>query len=261
MPAHPTAERPTVFINARLIDPATERDEPGGLLVREGKIADIGPHLRRNAPEGAAVVDCKGHVLCPGLVDMQVFTGEPGYEHRETLKTASLAAAAGGVTTIVVMPDTNPVIDQVALVDFIQRRARDNAVVHVHTMAAMTQAASPAPRSPRSGSSSEAGADRLQQRASRTVDERPGDAAARCTYAKRFPTPSICSPYRRTPDLSEGLGVMNSGRQWRVRLGLSGRHQARGGDDHARARPPPRRGSPAGATTRRRSHAAESPGP
>jgi dihydroorotase len=139
MPAHPPAERPTVFINARLIDPATERDEPGGLLVREGKIADMGPHLRRNAPDGATVVDCKGHVLCPGLVDMQVFTGEPGYEHRETLKTASLAAAAGGVTTIVVMPDTNPVIDQVALVDFIQRRARDNAVVHVHTMAAMTR--------------------------------------------------------------------------------------------------------------------------
>jgi dihydroorotase len=78
-------------------------------------------------------------VLCPGLIDMQVFTGEPGSEHRETLKTASHAAAAGGVTTIVVMPDTNPVIDQVALVDFIQRRARDNAIVHVHTMAAMTK--------------------------------------------------------------------------------------------------------------------------
>jgi dihydroorotase len=128
-----------VFINARLIDPSSNRDEPGGLLVQDGKIADLGPHLRRNAPEGAEVIDCKGHVLAPGIVDAQVFTGEPGYEHRETLKTASLAAAAGGVTTIVVMPDTNPVIDQVALVDFIQRRARDNAVVNVHTMAAMTK--------------------------------------------------------------------------------------------------------------------------
>ena len=95
--------------------------------------------MRRNAPERAKVVDCKGHVLCPGLIDMQVFTGEPGLEHRETLKTASHAAAAGGVTTIVVMPDTEPVIDQVALVDFIQRRARDNAVVNVHVMAAMTR--------------------------------------------------------------------------------------------------------------------------
>lgn len=129
----------TVFINARLIDPASNRDEPGGLLVKDGLIADLGAHLRRNAPEGATVIDCKGNVLAPGLIDAQVFTGEPGFEHRETLKTASHAAAAGGVTTIVVMPDTNPVIDQVALVDFIQRRARDNALVHVHTMAAMTK--------------------------------------------------------------------------------------------------------------------------
>ena len=109
------------------------------MLIVDGVIADIGGHLRRNAPESAEVIDCKGHVLAPGLIDMQVLTGEPGAEHRETLKTASHAAAAGGVTTIVVMPDTNPVIDQVALVDFIQRRARDNAVVNVHTMAALTK--------------------------------------------------------------------------------------------------------------------------
>ena len=130
---------PTVFINARLMDPATGRDEPGGLLVEDGKILDLGPQLRRNAPSGFEVYDCQGHLLCPGLIDMQVFAGEPGYEHRETLKTASHAAAAGGVTTIVVMPSTDPVIDQVPLVDYIQRRARDNAVVHVHTMAAMTR--------------------------------------------------------------------------------------------------------------------------
>lgn len=135
----PAAPDTTAFINARLIDPASGRDEPGGLVVAGDTIQDIGPHLRRNAPQGATVVDCGGHVLCPGLVDMQVFTGEPGQEHRETLKTASRAAAAGGVTTIVVMPDTKPVIDQVALVDFIQRRARDNALVNVHVMAAMTR--------------------------------------------------------------------------------------------------------------------------
>jgi dihydroorotase len=135
----PSTEQATFFLNARLVDPASGKDEPGGLLVKDGLIADLGGHLRRNAPERAEVVDCKGHVLCPGLIDMQVFTGEPGQEHRETLKTASQAAAAGGVTTIVVMPDTEPVIDQVALVDFIQRRARDNAVVNVHVMAAMTR--------------------------------------------------------------------------------------------------------------------------
>jgi dihydroorotase len=135
----PKPDKPLAFLNARLIDPASGRDEIGGLLIKDGIIADIGPHLRRNAPEGAAVIDCKGNVLCPGLIDAQVFIGEPGAEHRETLKTASHAAAAGGVTTIVVMPDTDPVIDQVALVDFIQRRARDNAVVNVHVMAALTK--------------------------------------------------------------------------------------------------------------------------
>jgi dihydroorotase len=128
-----------VFINARIVDPASGHDAPGGLLVKDGLIADLGPHLRRNAPDDCEVIDCKGHVLAPGLIDAQVFTGEPGFEHRETLKTASHAAASGGVTTIVVMPETNPVIDTVALVDFIQRRARDNALVHVHTMAAMTK--------------------------------------------------------------------------------------------------------------------------
>ncbi len=134
----PTAD-PTILINARLVDPQSNRDEPGGILLRDGKIADLGAHLRLNAPEGVEVVDCKGHVVCPGLIDMQVFMGEPGYEHRETIRTAGEAAAAGGVTTIIVMPDTNPVIDQVALVDFLQRRARDNCVVNVHVCAALTK--------------------------------------------------------------------------------------------------------------------------
>lgn len=135
----PNAAGAKAYINARLIDPASARDEQGGIVIADGKITDIGAHLRRNAPDGVEVIDCQGHVLCPGLIDCQVFTGEPGNEHRETLKTASEAAAAGGVTTIVVMPDTEPVIDQVALVDFIQRRARDNAKVHVHTFAALTK--------------------------------------------------------------------------------------------------------------------------
>lgn len=129
----------TAYINARLIDPESRLDAAGGVVVTAGVISDIGAHLRRNAPADATVVDCQGHVLAPGLIDCQVFTGEPGAEHRETLKTASRAAAAGGVTTMILMPDTDPVIDQVALVDFIQRRARDNAIVHVHTMAAMTK--------------------------------------------------------------------------------------------------------------------------
>jgi dihydroorotase len=135
---HPRS-RATAYVNARLIDPASRLDQHGGVLIRDGLIADLGPHIQARTVGDADLVDCGGYVLAPGLVDMMVFTGEPGHEHRETLATASRAAAAGGVTTIACMPNTDPVIDDVALVDFILRRARDTALVHVHPMAAMTK--------------------------------------------------------------------------------------------------------------------------
>ena len=122
--------------NARLIDPANGLDETGTLLVVDGKIAATGKNI--DIPANMETRDCKGLALIPGLIDMQVFTGEPGEEHRETLATASQAAAAGGVTAMVTMPNTNPVIDDAALVDFISRRARDTAIVRVHPMAALT---------------------------------------------------------------------------------------------------------------------------
>jgi dihydroorotase len=130
---------PTALINARLVDPYSGLDLPGGVLIVDGRIADLGPHIVAGAVGDAELGDCAGRVLAPGLIDMLVFTGEPGHEHRETLATASRAAAAGGVTTIVCMPNTDPVIDDVALVDFILRRARDTALVNVHPMAAMTK--------------------------------------------------------------------------------------------------------------------------
>jgi dihydroorotase len=210
-----TAPEATAFLNARLVDPASGRDEPGGALVRDRRIADLGPHLRRNAPEQARIIDCKGHVLCPGLVDMQVFTGEPGQEHRETLKTASQAAAAGGVTSMVVMPDTEPVIDQVALVDFIQRRARDNALVHVHVMAAMTKGLNGAEMT-------EIG---LLQRAGAIAftNGKASVANARIMrnvllYAKDFG--ALIVHHTEDPHLAEGT-VMNSG-EVATRLGLPG---------------------------------------
>ncbi|HXG78581.1 MAG TPA: dihydroorotase [Methyloceanibacter sp.] len=127
------------LVNARLFDPETELDRQGGLLIEDGRISDLGPHITAASAGAAEIIDCAGRLLAPGLIDMMVFTGEPGHEHRETLATASRAAAAGGVTTIVCMPNTDPVIDDVALVDFILRRARDTALVHVHPMAAMTK--------------------------------------------------------------------------------------------------------------------------
>ena len=129
----------TVFINARLIDPASQPRRAGRPAGADGKIADWARTCAATRPRAPRSSTARATCSRPASIDMQVFTGEPGNEHRETLKTASHAAAAGGVTTIVVMPDTNPVIDQVALVDFIQRRARDNAIVNVHMMAAMTK--------------------------------------------------------------------------------------------------------------------------
>lgn len=134
------SEAPLVFQNARLVDPATGLDARGALLVEDGRIAGIETGAARaTAPEGARIVDCKGLALAPGLVDMRVFAGEPGAEHKETLASASQAAAAGGVTTIVVMPKTDPVIDEASLVDFVMRRARDTAIVNVLPMGALTR--------------------------------------------------------------------------------------------------------------------------
>lgn len=125
------------FTNARLIDPSQKLDELGTLLIVDGQIGAIGKSV--DLPADCETFDCQGKTIMPGLIDMQVFTGEPGEEHRETLATASQAAAAGGVTAMVTMPNTNPVIDDAALVDFITRRARDTAIVRVHPMAALTK--------------------------------------------------------------------------------------------------------------------------
>jgi dihydroorotase len=130
----------TAFVNARLLDPASEIDAPGALLVENGCIRDVGPRLFHDGkPADAVMVDCNGRALAPGLIDMRVFTGEPGSEHRETLESASRAAAAGGVTTMVVMPNTDPVIDEPSLVDFIHRRAAATARVRILSMAALTR--------------------------------------------------------------------------------------------------------------------------
>jgi len=211
-------EEATAFLNARLVDPASGKDEPGGLLVKGDVIADLGSHLRRNAPERAQVIDCKGHVLCPGLIDMQVFTGEPGEEHRETLKTASQAAAAGGVTTMVVMPDTEPVIDQVALVDFIQRRARDNAVVHVHVMAAMTRGLQGADMT-EIGLLKRAGAIAFTNGKTSVANTRVMHNVL--LYAKDFG--ALIVHHTEDPYLTEGT-VMNAG-EVATRLGLPGVHK------------------------------------
>lgn len=130
----------TVFQNARVIDPSRGLDETGTVIVDGKKIVASGAAAHnQGAPEGSAIVDCTGKAIIPGLVDGRVFIGEPGAEHRETIASASHAAAAGGVTSIVMMPDTDPVIDDIALVEFVLRTARDTACVNVFPAAAMTK--------------------------------------------------------------------------------------------------------------------------
>ena len=122
----------TVFQNARIVDPSRNLDEHGTVIVDGRTIVAAGASARnQGTPEGASVIDCTRKVILPGLVDARVHVGEPGAEHRETIASASVAAAAGGVTSIVMMPDTDPVIDDVALVEFVLRTARDTAVVNV----------------------------------------------------------------------------------------------------------------------------------
>jgi dihydroorotase len=136
------SSRPIAFTGVRLVDPASGWDGPGALVVRDGVIADVvhGGELGSLGGDIEAV-DGRGAMLAPGLVDLRVKTGEPGVETKETLKSASLAAAAGGVTSIVVQPDTEPVIDEPSVADFILRRARDIGLVHVYPAGAATKGA------------------------------------------------------------------------------------------------------------------------
>ncbi|SON56462.1 Dihydroorotase [Hartmannibacter diazotrophicus] len=140
MRKEPVATAPLVIENARIIDPSRNLDEIGSVIVADGVILASGAGAKgQGAPDGATIVDAKGAVVAPGLVDMRVFVGEPGFDHRETFASASKAAAAGGITTMVTQPDTDPIIDDPALVDFVLRRARDTAIVRIHPMAALTK--------------------------------------------------------------------------------------------------------------------------
>ena len=127
------------IVNARLLDPASDYDGLGSVLIEDGRIVRV---IHGAAPDLAAdqIIDADGLCLSPGLIDIRVKTGEPGAEPRETLKSASLAAAAGGVTTIVVQPDTDPAIDDPAVIEFIQRRGAALNLVNVRAAGAATKA-------------------------------------------------------------------------------------------------------------------------
>ncbi|MDO6963077.1 dihydroorotase [Rhizobium alvei] len=129
-----------VLDNVRIIDPSRGLDEDGAIIVKDGIIAEAGRGaLNQGIPEGAVRRDCRGLVATPGLIDARTFTGEPGGEHRETIASAGRAAAAGGITSFIMMPDTDPVIDDIALVEFVRKSARDTSPVNVYPAAALTK--------------------------------------------------------------------------------------------------------------------------
>ncbi|HLN08506.1 MAG TPA: dihydroorotase [Xanthobacteraceae bacterium] len=208
--------RPILLANARIVDPSRDFDGPGDVLIADGVIRDTQRGIRAaGVPEGTEIVDCRGRMVAPGLVDMRAFVGEPGAEYRETFASASQAAAAGGVTTIVCQPDTTPVIDDPALVDFILRRARDTAIVHVHPMAALTKGIG-GEELAEIGLLKAAGAvaftDGIRSVTNALVMRRA------LTYARDFE--ALVVHHTEDPDLV-GEGVMNEG-EFAARLGLSG---------------------------------------
>ena len=129
------------FINANIIDPKNSLNEKGGLIINEeGKIEAAGKKVNKNnIPSREKYIDVKENYIFPGLVDMRVFVGEPGYEYKENFKTLSNAALSGGVTSVVTMPNTNPVIDNVSMVDFLKRRGRDKSKINIFPTASLTK--------------------------------------------------------------------------------------------------------------------------
>jgi dihydroorotase len=208
--------RPILLANARVVDPSRDFDGPADVLIADGLIRDTQRGIRASGvPEGTEIVECRGRLVAPGLVDLRAFVGEPGAEHRETLASASQAAAAGGVTTIVCQPNTTPVIDDPAIVDFLLRRARDTAIVHVHPMAALTKGIG-GEELAEIGLLKAAGAvaftDGIESVTNALVMRRA------LTYARDFE--ALVVHHTEDPDLI-GEGVMNEG-EYAARLGLMG---------------------------------------
>ena len=208
-------ERPgrVAYVNARLIDPESGLDAPGALLTEGRRIVDLGPRLV--PPQDAEVIDCGGHCLAPGLVDMRAHLREPGAEHKETLATASRAAAAGGVTSIACMPNTDPPIDQIALIEFIARRARETSLVKIYPIAAITRGLEGRELT-ELGLLAEAGAVGFSDADRAVMDSRVMLRAL--TYAKRFG--KLVMQHPEDAALTAG-GVMNDG-ELATRLGLTG---------------------------------------
>ncbi|PIT70478.1 dihydroorotase [Bartonella tribocorum] len=208
--------KPIVFQKARIIDPSRAIDEIGTVIVENGQIISAGKEaLNQGFPEGAEIINAQNKAILPGLVDARVFVGEPGSENRETIASASQAAAAGGITSFLMMPDTHPVIDNVALVQFIKRTAGEMSSVNIYPVAAITQGFN-GQEITEFGLLKDAGAVAFSE-GKKTLQNSSVMRRA-MTYARDFDIPLIHETQDK--DLTE-QGVMNEGllASW---LGLSG---------------------------------------
>ena len=208
-------DHPILFAHATLVDPASGTTSHGSIAVEKGVIVAMGAGLDPHAlPDGAEKIDVQGRVIAPGLIDLRAFVGEPGHEYRETLASASKAAAAGGVTTVVTMPDTHPVVDDPAVVDFLIRRARDTASVRMLPAAALTKGML-GQEMTEFGLLKEAGAVFMTD--ARTAVADPLVMRRALTYARDFDLLLV----QHVEDQRLAGGVMNEG-ELASRLGLSG---------------------------------------
>lgn len=201
----------TLIRNGHIVDPASGRDQTGDLWIRDGRIID---RPADEEAQGAAVIDASGLLVLPGLIDMHAHLCEPGYEYRETLESGAAAAAAGGVTGVACMPDTEPVIDDAPTVEFVRERAA-GAAARIYPIAAVT-AGRAGERLTEIGELAEAGAVALSD-ADRTI-RNPAVLRRALEYARMFDLPIIV--HCEDPSLSAG-GLMHEGRH-ATRLGLKG---------------------------------------
>ncbi|MDX2143289.1 MAG: dihydroorotase [Rhodospirillaceae bacterium] len=210
-----TAPGKVAYVNARLLDPATGHDGPGEVLTIGEEIAAVGRKVFDGKPGAdVQVVDCEGHCLAPGLVDMRVQLREPGEEHKESLKSGGEAAVAGGVTTMVGLPNTNPIIDDEATVEYVARRARLQALTKVYVYGAATKGLQ-GKELAEMGLLAEAGARGFTDATKAIADAQVLRRAL--AYAATFGLLIIQHP--EEPSLANG--VMNTG-EMSTRLGLSG---------------------------------------
>lgn len=200
-----------VVRNGRIVDPASGRDEQGDLWMRDGRIVD---RPADDEAKGAAVIDAAGLLVLPGLIDLHAHLSEPGFEYRETLESGALAAAAGGVTAVACMPDTDPVIDDAPTVEFVRERA-SGAAARIHPIAAVT-AGRRGERLTEAGELAEAGAVALSE-AGRSI-RNPAILRRALEYSRMFDLPILV--HCEDPALSAG-GHMHEG-SYATRLGLKG---------------------------------------